>query len=103
LAPVSAYWPPRRSRGPAAVNAGLVALVISLVDRRPLLAVPMPPLPAKSAHFFGNTVIGLGGALLWSANPFVFPVVVVPLASAFVIYRVLMRGAHERHGRAVPA
>jgi len=87
----------------AAVNAGLVALVISLVERRPFAAVLMPPLPANAAHFFGNTVIGLGGALLWSANPFVFPVVVVPLAAAFVIYRVLMRSAHQRDGRVVPA
>jgi hypothetical protein len=80
----------------AVVNAGLVALVISLVERRPILAVLLPPLPANAAHFCGNTVIGLGGAMLWSASPFVFPVVVVPLVLAFVIYRVLLKTAHQR-------
>ena len=80
----------------AAVNATLVALVIALAEARPFLAVLMPPLPANAAHFFGNTAIGLGGAMLWSASPYLFPVVLVPLAAAFVIYRVLLRSAHRR-------
>jgi NO-binding membrane sensor protein with MHYT domain len=80
----------------AVVNAGLVALVISLAERRPFLAVLVPPLPANALHFLGNTVIGMVGAIIWSANPLVFPVVVVPIALAFVAYRLLLRNAHRR-------
>jgi hypothetical protein len=80
----------------AAVNASLVALVISLVEKRPFPAVLLPPLPANALHFLGNTVIGLGGAMMWSASPWVFPLVVVPLVTAFIVYRMLLRTVHQR-------
>jgi hypothetical protein len=80
----------------AVVNAGLVALVIALVERKPVLSVLLPPLPANSLHFAGNIVIGLGGAMLWAATPFAFPVVILPLIAAFVIYRFLAASVRQR-------
>jgi len=80
----------------AAVNAGLVALVISLVERKSYRTVLLPPLRANVLHFAGNTVIGLAGAMLWTASPYAFPAVALPLGMAFVIYRFLAVAARHR-------
>jgi hypothetical protein len=80
----------------AVVNATLVALIISLVEGKSLRAVLVAPMGANALHFAGNTVIGLAGAMLWSATPFAFPVVVLPLVAAFVVYRFLAATVRQR-------
>jgi hypothetical protein len=80
----------------AVVNATLVALIISLVEGKSLRLVLVAPMGANALHFAGNTAIGLAGAMLWAATPFAFPVVVVPLVVAFVIYRILATTVRQR-------
>ena len=79
----------------AAVNATLVAAIISLVEKRPFLSVFVPPLKVNALHFAGNTALGLEGAVMWMASPFLLPTFVVPLALALFAYRVLVRNVKE--------
>src|SRR5438270_38094 len=75
---------------------GGIALAISLVERKSYRTVLLPPLRANVLHFAGNTVIGLAGAMLWTASPYAFPAVALPLGMAFVIYRFLAVAARHR-------
>jgi hypothetical protein len=84
----------------AAVNAGLVALIISLVERKSYRAVLLPPLRANALHFAGNTAIGTVGAILWAASPFAFPVVALLLAGGFITYQMVVRASVRHHDRA---
>ena len=79
----------------AVVNATLVAKVISIVGRKPLLTVLIPPLGANAIHFIGNTAIGLEIAVIWVASPLYLPVLGAPLFLALLAYRTLVRSVRE--------
>jgi PAS domain S-box-containing protein len=79
----------------AAVNATLVAGVISMVERRSFPSVVMPPLGVNALHFAGNTALGLGGAVIWMTSPLLLPAFVLPLVLAVLAYRVLIRNVRE--------
>jgi hypothetical protein len=74
----------------AAINAGLVALVISLASGQPFQSVLLPPLPENALHFAANTALGLAALVMWHAAPGAAPVLVFPLAMSFVAYRTLL-------------
>jgi len=79
----------------AVVNSTLVAAIISLVERRAFLSVLIPPLGVNAAHFAGNTALGLEGAVMWTASPFLLPTFVLPLVLALLAYRMLVRNVRE--------
>jgi len=76
----------------AALNAGLVALVISRAQEMPLRTVLLPPLPENVVHFAANTALGLAAAVMWSAAPEAVPALVLPLGLSFIAYRTLLEG-----------
>jgi hypothetical protein len=74
----------------AAINAGLVALVISLASGQPFRSVILPPLPENALHFAANTALGLAALIVWHAAPGAIAILVLPLALSFVAYRALL-------------
>lgn len=74
----------------AVINAGLVALVISLAAGKSFHSVLLPPLPENALHFAANTALGLAALVMWHAAPGAVPVLVLPLALSFVAYRSLL-------------
>ncbi len=74
----------------AVINAGLVALVISLASGQPFQSVLLSPLPENALHFAANTALGLAALVMWHAAPGVTPVLVLPLVTSFVAYRALL-------------
>jgi hypothetical protein len=75
-----------------AINAGLVALVISRVQEKPFRTVLMPPLAENAVHYAANTALGLAAAVLWQSAPSAVPVLVLPLAMCFIAYKSLVEG-----------
>jgi hypothetical protein len=78
-----------------AMNAGLVALVISQAQGKPFQSVLIPPLPKNILHFAANTALGLVAVVMWQAAPGAVPVLVLPLAMCFLAYRALIHGLGE--------
>jgi hypothetical protein len=74
----------------AAINAGLVALVIALAARTSYGAVLLPPLPENALHFAANTALGLAALVVWHAAPGAVALLVLPLGLSFVAYRALL-------------
>src|SRR5438105_7564731 len=74
----------------ALINAGLVALVIARVQERSFRSVFLKPLPENAVHFVTNTALGLAAAVVWHAAPGGVPLLMLPLATSFLAYRVLM-------------
>jgi hypothetical protein len=74
----------------AAINAGLVALVISLAARKPYQSVLLPPLPENLLHFTANTALGLAALVVWHAAPGATALLVLPLIMSFLAYRALL-------------
>jgi hypothetical protein len=74
----------------AAINAGLVALVIALATSRSYQSVLLPPLPENVLHFAANTALGLAALVVWRAAPGATPVLVLPLITSFVAYKALL-------------
>ena len=79
----------------AAINAGLVAGIISLASGQQLRSVLLPTMPENGLHFAVNTALGLAAAVLWQAAPVSTPVLVLPLAMSFLAYRVLLEPVGE--------
>jgi hypothetical protein len=75
-----------------ALNAGLVALAISLAQGRTFQSVLLPPLPKNLLHFAANTALGLATVAMWKAAPGTLPVLVLPLGLCFIAYRTLLQG-----------
>jgi PAS domain S-box-containing protein len=77
------------------VNATLVALIISRVERKSLGQVLLPPLRVNAIHFAANTAIGLEAAVVWAITPMGLPLLVIPMMLAYVAYRTLVRSLRE--------
>jgi hypothetical protein len=71
----------------ALVNAGLVALVVSQVERVPFRSVAVPPLSANALHYAGNTAIALAASAMWTASALAFPVFGILVILAFTTYQ----------------
>lgn len=76
----------------AALNAGLVALAISLAQGKAFQSVLLPPLPKNLLHFAANTALGLATVVMWKAAPGTLPMLVLPLGMCFIAYRALLQG-----------
>ena len=77
------------------VNANLVVLVISLVERKPFLAVLIPPLGVNVLHWAGNTALGILGSILWVTSPAGLPLLVFPMALSYLAYRQWIKSVRE--------
>jgi hypothetical protein len=80
----------------AALNASLVAMVISQVTGRPFVSVLLPPLGTNLLHFAGNTALGLAAAVAYTAAPAAALLLVLPVALAFLGYAALVERLRER-------
>jgi hypothetical protein len=74
------------------LNTSLLALVISLVEEERFLDTLLSPVFLNVVHWAGNLGAGLLGAWLWDAHPWAAPVLVVPMAMAYLAYRAWMAG-----------
>jgi signal transduction histidine kinase len=78
------------------VNAGTVALVIALVQRRPFGDVFLGSFRVSALQWLGNLSIGLLAALAWHVNPAGLILVGVPLGLLYLAYREWVAGLVER-------
>src|SRR6266545_4566043 len=79
------------------VNASLVVLVVSLVERKRFLTVLLPPLGLNVLHWLGNTALGVLGAILWATNPAGLPLLAFPMVMSYLAYRQWVRTVRERN------
>jgi hypothetical protein len=79
----------------AIVNAGSVALIISLAEGRSFGSVILPPLRTNTLHFATNTALGIVAAIVWSVSSGAVIFLVLPLALAFLAYRTLLEDLRE--------
>src|SRR3989442_7288184 len=79
----------------AVVSAGLVALVISLAERKSFWEVVRPPLAVNALHYAGNIALGIMGAMAWQISPPGVLLVGFPLAVFYAAYRVMVRNLRE--------
>ncbi len=79
------------------VNANLVVLVVSLVERKRFLTVLLPPLGLNVLHWAGNTALGVLGAILWATNPAGLPLLGFPMVLSYLAYRQWVRTVRERN------
>ena len=78
------------------LNVSLVALIISLVERKPFHSVLLPPLGLNALHWSGNMAIGILGALIFERAPIGLPLLVVPAGLSYFAYRAWVQGIRER-------
>lgn len=79
----------------AVVNYGLVALVISLVQREPFGAVLLGPWRVNVVQWVGNVSVGLLAAVLWEVSPFGLVLLGLPCVLLYLAYRDWVRRAIE--------
>lgn len=79
------------------VNANLVVLVVSLVERKRFMTVFLPPLALNVFHWAGNTALGILGAILWATGPAGLPLLAFPMGLSYVAYRQWVRSLRERN------
>jgi PAS domain S-box-containing protein len=79
------------------VNANLVVLVIALVERKPFVAILMPPIGVNVLHWAGNTALGILGAMLWATSPIGLPVLAIPMVLSYLAYRQWISSVRERN------
>lgn len=77
------------------VNAGAVALVISLVSGEPLLKVMFDPWQINLVQWLGNVSLGLLGAVLWRVSPWGLVLLGVPCVLLYLAYREWVRSTIE--------
>jgi hypothetical protein len=86
----------------AVVNAGLVALVVSLVERVSFVSVIGPPLATNALHYAGNTAIALATTAMWVTSRLALPVAVVLMVLAYGAYLSRLESVQRYRLAAVP-
>jgi PAS domain S-box-containing protein len=79
------------------INANLVALVISIVERKPFLAVFLPSSAINVLHWAGNTALGILAAIVWTTNRAGLLLLVIPMVMSYLAYRQWIRTVRERN------
>ena len=69
------------------INVTLVTLVISIVERKRLRSVVVPPLGLSVLHWAGNMAIGILGAVIFERIRIALPLLIVPAALSYFAYR----------------
>jgi signal transduction histidine kinase len=78
------------------LNAGTVALVISLVERKPYRSVLLPSARLNLLQSSANVAFGILVAVVILAEPAALPLLTVPLLLSYLTYRGWLRGVRER-------
>lgn len=86
----------------AVVNAGLVALVVSLVERVAFASVIGPPLATNALHYAGNAAIALATTAMWVTSPLALPAAVILLVLAYGAYVSRLESVQRYRLAAVP-
>lgn len=81
------------------VNTVIVGALLALMERRPLAETLLAMTGLR--QWIGNVAIGLLGALVWTAEPFGLPLLLIPLALTVLAYRGWLRTLEERDSMAV--
>jgi signal transduction histidine kinase len=78
------------------VNAGTVALVISLVERKPYRSVLLPSAGLNLLQWSANVALGILVAVVLVTEPAALPLLSVPLLLSYFIYRGWLREMRNR-------
>jgi signal transduction histidine kinase len=78
------------------INAGTVALVISLVEQTPYRSVLLPSAGLNLLQWSANVALGILVAVVILAEPAALPLLSVPLLLSYLTYRGWLRGVRER-------
>jgi signal transduction histidine kinase len=78
------------------INAGMVALVISLVGRKSYRSVLLPSAGLNLLQWSANVALGILVAVVIMAEPAALPLLAVPLLLSYLTYRGWLRGVRER-------
>jgi signal transduction histidine kinase len=78
------------------VNAGTVALVISLVERMPYKSVLLPSAGLNLLQWSANVAVGVLFAIVIMAEPAALPLLSVPLLLSYFTYRGWLREVRNR-------
>jgi signal transduction histidine kinase len=76
------------------VNTLVVGAILALAEGRPLADMLM--FSTGLLHWAGNVPAGILGALVWTAEPYGLPLLLVPLGLTYLAYRSWLRTAQER-------
>jgi len=86
----------------AVVNAGLVALVVSLVERVSFASVIGPPLATNALHYVGNAAIALATTAMWVTSRLALPVAVILMVLAYGTYVSRLESVQRYRLAAIP-
>jgi signal transduction histidine kinase len=78
------------------INAGTIALVISLVERKPYRSVLLPSAGLNLLQWSANVALGILVAVMIVTEPAALPLLSVPLLLSYFTYRGWRREARER-------
>jgi signal transduction histidine kinase len=78
------------------INAGTIALIISLVERKPYRSVLLPSAGLNLLQWSANVALGILVAVMIVAEPAALPLLSVPLLLSYFTYRGWRREARER-------
>jgi signal transduction histidine kinase len=76
------------------VNTVVMGAIIALTERQPFWQVAL--VPTAVLHWVGNLSLGILGALIWHAEPFALPLLLVPMVLTFIAYRGWLTTVQER-------
>jgi signal transduction histidine kinase len=78
------------------INAGTIALIISLVERKPYRSVLLPSAGLNLLQWSANVALGILVAVMIVTEPAALPLLCVPLLLSYFTYRGWRREARER-------
>jgi signal transduction histidine kinase len=78
------------------INAGTIALIISLVERKPYRSVLLPSAGLNLLQWSANVALGILVAVMIVTEPAALPLLSVPLLLSYFTYRGWRREARER-------
>jgi PAS domain S-box-containing protein len=78
------------------VNAGMIGLIIALVEGKSLGSVLVHSFSLNLLHRVGNMALGILIAETWARQPLALPLLGVPLALSYFAYRAWLQGLEER-------
>ncbi len=78
-----------------AVNEGMIALIISVVEARPVGQILFPTLGLSVVQWAGNVLIGLLAALVWKEGKVGLPLLVAPVSLSYFAYRAWLAGIRQ--------
>jgi PAS domain S-box-containing protein len=79
-----------------AVNEGMIALIIAIIEGESFRRVFVLPAALNVMNWAGNVTIGMLGALVWWARPDAVPLLAAPILLSYFASRAWLQGREER-------